>query len=386
MPRFSPLLIKSSIALGIVGVLSTTLLLVAPPKQIGLLPGELGVYSEGSGGHDLTEEERRTIDVYEKASSAVVSLTTVSTTLDQALNSQQLGGIGSGIIIDPRGYMITNYHVIKGIDALVVSLPGKNSPYMAKLIGQEPAYDLAVLKLEPNERGETFASVAIGKSDGLKIGQEALTIGSPLGLNGTMTKGIVSSVNRPFPTIGGRTIGMIQIDADINPGNSGGALLNSNGELIGMNTAGVLPGNASTGLNFAVPVDTLMRFVNDYIQFGEVQRPKLGVTLGVSITPPVAKMLNLNVGYGVMIESVQQDTPAARAGLQGGNTQVSLPTGDSLLIGGDVITHINRQPIVNVDVLLNTIEAMQAGDYVDFTISKQGKFKPQQVRILLDQA
>jgi S1-C subfamily serine protease len=329
----------------------------------------------------LTEEERRTVAVYQRANPAVVHITTLSTTLDEAYNAQEQGGIGSGVIIDKRGYFITNYHVIQGIDALMVMIPGHEEAYPAELIGQEPSLDLAVMKIQP-PKAMSFPTIPIGHSDTLTVGQEALTIGSPLGLQGTLTKGVISSVNRPVP-LGSRTVGMLQIDASINPGNSGGALLNSSGELIGINTLGLLPGDSSTGLNFALPITPLMRYVDDFIQHGGVQRPYLGVTLGLEVTPDVAKMLELKVNHGVMIETVDALSPAEKAGLRGGNSLVNTEDGQTYRLGGDVMTEFNGIAISSTDQLLAAMEACQPGQTIQLGVSPGGVEAVQYIHIVL---
>jgi S1-C subfamily serine protease len=329
----------------------------------------------------LTEEERRTVAVYQRANPAVLHITTRSTTLDDALNAQEQGGIGSGVMIDERGYFLTNYHVIQGIDALMVMIPGHEDAYPAELIGQEPSLDLAVMKVHP-PNPMTFPTIPVGNSETLMVGQEALTIGSPLGLQGTLTKGVISSINRPVP-LDSRTVAMLQIDASINPGNSGGALLNSSGELIGINTLGLLPGDSSTGLNFALPITPLMRYVNDFIQHGQIQRPYLGVTLGLEITPDVAKMLGLHVTHGVMIEAVDAVSPAENAGLHGGNTLVNTEDRQSYRLGGDVITEFNGTAISGVDQLLSAMERCKPGQTVQLGISPGGVEAVQHIRITL---
>ena len=330
----------------------------------------------------LTEDEARSVQVYQASMPAVVHITTVSTSLDEALQAQERGGVGSGVMIDARGYLITNYHVIKGVDALLVQVPGYKKPYTAKIIGQEPAYDFALLKLEAPTKTR-FQTLPIGNSESLTIGQEVFAIGSPLGLKGTLTKGIISSLNRPLPAGGGRTLKMIQLDASINPGNSGGALLNSSGELIGINTLGVLPGQSSTGLNFALPIKPLVRFAEDYIAYGEIQRPYVGVTLGLNINPDIAKLLDLAVTNGVMIEKVDAYSPAEKAGLQSGLSPAILANGDRLILGGDIITAMNGRAIYSSDEIVNTLHQYRPGDTVTFSISKAGKHPPTEVGIIL---
>jgi serine protease Do len=319
----------------------------------------------------LSAEEQHTIAVYRRASPAVVHIRTLSTSLDEALNAQEQAGVGSGVIVDKRGYFITNYHVIQGIDAVQVKVPGQSASFAAKLVGQEPSLDFALLKIE-TPKPVSFPVIPLGDSDRISVGQQALTIGSPLGLEGTLTKGVVSSVNRPIPLSPGRDVNMIQIDASINPGNSGGALLNSRGELIGMNTLGVLPGQSSTGLNFAMPINPLKRYINGYVQQGQVQKAFLGVTLGLELSPEVARILGTSVQYGIMVESVDALSPAEQAGLRGGTTRIELEDGSVIITGGDIIVEAEGRKLLNADTLLQVMEAKRPGDLLKLGVCPGG--------------
>jgi S1-C subfamily serine protease len=217
------------------------------------------------------------VALYKERSPAVVNITSISAGVG-ALTGGVKRGMGSGVIIHPQGYLLTNAHVIAGSSVLEIYLQGEEEPYIAKVVGADPAIDIAVLKINPKQPNQLFPTVPVGNSESLQIGQWVLAIGNPFGLDGTLTTGVVSMLGRRLPSQEGRVMeGIIQTDAAINPGNSGGALLNTQGELIGINTAIFSPSGASNGISFAVPANKAMRVANDLIRFGKVQRAYLGV-------------------------------------------------------------------------------------------------------------
>ncbi|HEY4492827.1 MAG TPA: trypsin-like peptidase domain-containing protein, partial [Acidobacteriota bacterium] len=259
----------------------------------------------------LLPEERNTIDVFENAAKSVVFITSKALQYDffsmNVFETPQ--GAGSGFLWDEEGHVVTNFHVIAGANALTVTL-SDHSSYEAAVVGGEPNKDLAVLRIKaPSGK---LIPVRIGTSDKLLVGQKVLAIGNPFGLDQTLTVGIVSALGRQIQSVTDRKIqDVIQTDAAINPGNSGGPLLDSNGSLIGVNTAIVSPSGAYAGIGFAVPVNTVKRVVPQLIRFGKVIRPGLGVGI---VSDSVAQRLGIE---GVIIGQVRPGSSAAEAGLRG---------------------------------------------------------------------
>ncbi|MBI2080489.1 MAG: trypsin-like peptidase domain-containing protein, partial [candidate division NC10 bacterium] len=271
------------------------------------------------GPGDLSPEERIVIGVYGKASPAVVHIASVALAYDFFFNVVPQTGTGSGFILDEQGHIVTNNHVVADARSLEVTLAdGTKTP--ATLVGRDPNNDLAVIKI--NLPGRTLPVLPLGDSDALQVGQLAIAIGNPFGLDRTVTRGVISSLNRSLKAESGREIrGIIQTDAAINPGNSGGPLLNSRGEAIGINTAIFSPSGGSVGIGFAIPVNTARRLVPQLIATGRVRHPWLGIA-GVSLSPDLVKALDLPVEKGVLVAQVYPRSPAARAGLKGGQRRV----------------------------------------------------------------
>ena len=333
----------------------------------------------------LLLEEQRLVALYKERSPAVVNITAISagvTSLTEGVKQ----GMGSGVIIHPQGYLLTNAHVVASGSVLEVYLQGEEDPYIAKIVGIDATIDIAVLKITSKKPSQLFPTVPVGNSDSLQIGQWVLAIGNPFGLEGTLTTGVVSMLGRRLPSQEGRVMeGIIQTDAAINPGNSGGALLNTQGELIGINTAIFSPSGASNGISFAVPANKAMRVANDLIRFGKIQRAYLGVQLGIEVTPRVSRILGLNTKNGVMLANVLPNSPAAKAGLQGGNQ--TIPTEEKnmpLLVGGDVITAVDGVPIKTADTLLNAVEAKQPNQPITLTVVPRGMQPAKQMKIILE--
>jgi S1-C subfamily serine protease len=333
----------------------------------------------------LLLEEQRLVALYKERSPAVVNITSITAGVTSLAGGVRRG-MGSGVIIHPQGYLLTNAHVIAGSSVLEVYLQHQEEPYIATVVGVDPAIDIAVLKITAQKPNQLFPTVPVGNSDSLQIGQWVLAIGNPFGLEGTLTTGVVSMLGRRLPSQEGRTMeGIIQTDAAINPGNSGGALLNSQGELVGINTAIFSPSGASNGISFAVPANKAMRVATDLIKFGKIQRAYLGVQLGIEVTPRVARVLGLTTKHGVMLAKVIPNSPAAKAGLQGGNQ--TIPTDEPnmpLLVGGDVITEVDGVPIKSADTLLNAVEAKQPKESIRLTVVPRGTQASKTVSVLLE--
>jgi S1-C subfamily serine protease len=323
------------------------------------------------GGARLLENERNTIDIVRKTKNSVVYITNMQYVSDFFFTYDELvpRGSGSGFVWDDRGHIVTNFHVIDEGVKYMVSLPDQRQ-VEATLVGRDPAKDVAVLKL--NEAVSGLAPVTIGTSHDLQVGQKVIAIGNPFGFDHTVTEGIVSALGRTMPGAGGVSIrDMIQTDASINPGNSGGPLLNSSGELIGMNTMIASPSGASSGVGFAVPVDTVAKIVPQIIRFGKVTRPDLG---GISfVRDEVAQRSKI---AGAVIMEVPRGSRAYEQGLRG----LQRDTFGRLLIR-DVITGIDQMKIKSYDDLFAALDGYKIGDTVTLTVEREGKAR--QVKIQL---
>ncbi|MBI4737421.1 MAG: trypsin-like peptidase domain-containing protein, partial [candidate division NC10 bacterium] len=301
----------------------------------------------GRSPSGLTAEEEIIIGVYRAASPGVVHITSTVLSQDFFFRIVPERGAGSGFMVDDRGYILTNNHVVENADNLEVTLADK-SKVPAKLIGRDPNNDLAVIRI--NLPREKLTPLRLGDSAQLQVGQMAIAIGNPFGLDRTVTRGVVSALGRSLKADTGRQIrNVIQTDAAINPGNSGGPLLNSRGEVIGINTAIFTPSGGSVGIGFAIPVNTARKLLPQLIARGRASHPWLGIS-GLDITPGLARTLSLTVKEGVMIAQVAPSGPAARAGLRGSQRRVRV--GNFMLtVGGDIIVALDGQKIGTVDDL-----------------------------------
>ena len=261
-------------------------------------------------------------------------------------------GLGSGVIIRPDGYIVTNNHVVAGADEIEVTLEN-NKVYPAKLVGTDPATDIALIKIN----AEDLPVVPLGDSDDLRLGEWVLAIGSPYDLRSTITAGIVSAKGRSMPNYDGqyRVESFIQTDAAVNPGNSGGALVNAAGELVGINTSIISRTGSYTGYSFAVPVNIVSKVVDDFIEFGEVQRAMLGISI-IDVNAEVAAQANLAEIDGVYVANVQKDGPAEKGGI----------------VQGDVILEINLNPVHNSAGLQEQLSRLRPGDKAVVTVLRDG--------------
>ena len=266
---------------------------------------------------------------------------------------QEQVGLGSGVIIRPDGYIVTNNHVISGADAIEVTLEN-DKVYPATLVGTDPATDIALLKIE----AENLPCIEMGDSDQLRLGDWVLAIGSPYDLRSTITAGIVSAKGRSLPNYDGqfRVESFIQTDAAVNPGNSGGALVNTAGELVGINTSIISRTGSYTGYSFAVPVNIVSKVVDDFIEFGEVQRAILGVSI-IDVNAELAAQANLTDIDGVYVANVQKDSPAERGGL----------------LQGDVIKEVNLNPVHNSAGLQEQVSRLRPGEKAVVTVLRDGR-------------
>jgi putative serine protease PepD len=327
----------------------------------------------------LTDDEKSNIAIYQKVSPSVVNVISTVITRDFFLNAIPREGSGSGSIIDNQGHILTNNHVIRDAQKLEVTL-ADGSTWPAKLVGTDPDNDLAVLNIDAPP--EKLKSLALSDSRKLQVGQKVLAIGNPFGLGLTLTTGIISSLGRTIRSEVGTMIeDVIQTDASINPGNSGGPLLNSEGEMIGINTAIISPTGGSVGIGFAIPVNTAKRIIPQLIAKGYVSYPYLGASVQ-PVIPEFAKALGLKVEKGAMILEVTPGGPADKAGLKGGNRQVQVGN-FLLLVGGDVITRMDQVEVKDADELIKRLRERKPGETINLTVLRDGKFRD--VKVLLQE-
>ena len=321
-----------------------------------------------------TNDEENNIEVFKRASPSVVFITNSRLVRSfYSLNPQAVPqGSGSGFVWSKDGYIVTNYHVVQQANRVTVTLQD-GSTYDATAVGFEPNKDLAVLKIDAPP--EKLVPVAVGDSSLLEVGRKVIAIGNPFGLDTTMTVGVVSALGREIDSITRRKIrDVIQTDAAINPGNSGGPLLNSLGQLIGVNTAIYSPSGASSGIGFAIPINTVKRIVPDLIQYGKVQTPVLGVSL---FSQTQADYYRRTQGIeGVIVLDVLAGGDLDRQGMRG------LTQGARGWIIGDVIVGIDGAAIRNEDDLLNALENRRAGDRVIVTSRRGNRSQEYQVRLM----
>ena len=307
-------------------------------------------------------EEELVIDIYARVGPAVVCVTA----------RDQFGDcIGSGFVVDPDGHVVTNNHVAEALGEALVTLADERT-VPAEIIGTDPGSDLAVLKVDLPADQLTVAE--FGESSSLRVGQRAIAIGSPFGLERTVTTGVISSLGRTMTRTDSQfqIAQLIQTDAAINPGNSGGPLLDSQGRVIGVNTAIQSLTGVNSGVGFAIPVDVVKRVVPELIETGRYRHAWIGVS-GSPITAEMVEAMDLPVSNGALIFEVQPDSPAEEAGLRGGQRRVSV-SGIPMLAGGDIIVAIEGVPVQRFDDLVNLL-ATQAGvgDVVTVTVIRDGR-------------
>jgi S1-C subfamily serine protease len=319
--------------------------------------------TEAQAAPAFDAEEVNNIGVYKKALPSVVNITSTTLVFNFFYGTVPQQGQGSGFILDKAGHILTNFHVVEGANrGIEVMLSNKNR-YQAKVVGQDKVHDLALLQITaPNLQPVTLAD-----SSELAVGQKVYAIGNPFGLTGTMTTGIISAI-RPIRNADGAPIeDAIQTDAAINPGNSGGPLLNSHGEVIGINTMIASNGaDQSSGIGFAIPINTAKAVLADLTRYGRVRRPSLGV-VDYAIGPDLAEQMGLAADSGVLIQRVIPGGAAERAGLHGGNQQAYVGN-TPIMLGGDLIVAIDGQQVTDSQDINALMDKHQAGDTVSVTI------------------
>ena len=318
-------------------------------------------------GGGLGSDEQNNIDIYKRAREATVNITSTVLQRNWFLEVFPVKESGSGIIIDKQGRILTNAHVVSGNSpALEVTLAG-GQKYKAVRIYVDQANDMALIKINPKDEVRVLP---LGDSDRLQVGQKVLAIGNPFGLEGTLTTGIVSSLGRDIGSENGQTLEkMIQTDAAINPGNSGGPLLDSSGNVIGINTA--IYGQANVGIGFALPINRAKEMIVSYQNGQRYGRPSLGVET-VFVQGDLAVELNLPQSGGLLIQNVISGSAAEAAGLHGPRRAVAIGNFE-LGIGGDLIVAMDGQHIDNRDALTRYLNRKRPGDRIKLTIFRNGK-------------
>ena len=318
------------------------------------------------------EEEQQNIAVYKKALPSVVNITATTVTWDFFYGPVPLQGQGSGFILNKDGWILTNYHVIEGAErrtnGIEVTLSDKNK-YQATVVTTDRGHDLALLKITaPNLVPATLAET----SNGLMVGQRVYAIGNPFGLSGTMTRGIISAIRSVRSPAGVPIEDAIQTDASVNPGNSGGPLLNSRGEVIGITTMIASNGaEQSSGIGFAIPINTAKAVLDDFAKYGRIRRPTLDIVT-LEIGPDQAEQIGLPDDYGLLIERVLPGGAAEKAGLHGG-TQRAYAGNVPVMLGGDLIVAFDGQAVTNRQDLSAALNAHRAGDAVTITVDRGRK-------------
>src|ERR1700722_18219999 len=325
------------------------------------------------------DAEQNNIAVYRRVLPSVVNITSRAVTFNFFYGNVPQEGQGSGFVLDKAGHVLTNFHVIEGANrGIEVKLSNKRS-FKATVVGTDKVHDLALLKIDAPD----LQAVTLADSSQIAVGEKVYAIGKPFGLSGTMTQGIISSIRSIRNGDGAPIEHAIQTDAAINPGNSGGPLLNSRGEVIGINTMIASNGaEQSSGIGFAIPINTAKAVLSDLTRYGHVRRPELGI-LSYPIGPDLAEQMGLAADYGVLIQKVVPGGAADRAGLRGGNEQAYVGN-QPVMLGGDLIVAIDGQQITDPQDISVVMDKHQAGDAVSVTVMR-GK-RQMTVKVVLGEA
>ncbi len=322
---------------------------------------------------EYTQEEMLNIALYERLNEGVVNINTTVMSYNFFLEPvPKEGASGSGSIIDEKGYVLTNYHVVKGAQQVYINL-ADGSQYEGEVIGADRENDLSIVKFDP--QGKDLTVIPFGTSSRLKVGQKVLAIGNPYGLERTMSTGIVSAPGRPIKNEDNLIIrDMIQTDASINPGNSGGPLLNTKGEMIGITTMIYTPSGGSVGIGFSVPVDTARRVVPDLIDHGRVLRGWIDMD-PIQLFPNLVRYADLPVSEGILVSTVTSGSSADRAGLRGGSRSraVRLDSTTVIYLGGDIIVGIDGKKITSYSDFYSALEDSRPGDVVTVMVVRGKK-------------
>ncbi|MGE5488281.1 MAG: S1C family serine protease [bacterium] len=323
--------------------------------------------SEAAPG--FSSDEQNNIEVYKMAHAATVHITSTVYRRTWFYEVIPQRGTGSGFIVNPDGRILTNNHVISGSQKIEVILPQDQSKYRATVLARDPRNDLALIQIQARKK---LPFLRLGNSDTLQVGQKVLAIGNPFGLEGTLTTGIISSLNRTLQADdrGNVLEGMIQTDAAINPGNSGGPLLDSAGNVIGINTAIYGPG-ANIGIGFAMPIDRAKAMLDEVAAKGTFTPPRLGISV-IYIAGDLAEALSLPADGGLLVVEIEEGSAADRAGLRGPRRWVIVGNME-LPVGGDLITAIDGEPVTGQNSLSRAMAKKRVGEKIELTVFRNGR-------------
>ena len=330
---------------------------------------------DATNGLDKNSETLSLVELFENTESGVVSIS-IQKDSSMMINGEPIpfnnNAVGSGFVYDDQGHIITNSHVVRDAQKIVVTFTNGHS-YNAEAVGADSSTDLAVIKINADDENSMPNPLSLGQSSEIQVGQQIAAIGNPFGLSGSMTSGIVSQIGRLLPSenSGFSIPDMIQTDAAINPGNSGGPLLNMYGEVIGINTAILSATGEFTGVGFAVPSDTASKVIPSLIDSGKYDHPWIGIT-SRDVDPDLAKILGLQDAKGVMIITIVSDSPADNADLNGSD-QTKIIDGTEYLIGGDVIVSVDGKEVRKIeDILIHLQREKSVGDAIDLEVIRAG--------------
>ncbi len=325
-----------------------------------------------------TNEQNLVNQIYERDGDGVGFITASgissgsSSPFDPYGQSQQGTATGSGFLIDTDGHMVTNNHVIEGAEDITVTLGDSDEVYEAEVVGTDPSTDLALIKVDAPE--SAMKPLRLADSTDVKVGDPVIAIGNPFGLDRTVTTGIVSALQREISSLNQYAISnVIQTDAAINPGNSGGPLINTDGQVIGVNSQIATGGtsNGNVGIGFAVPSNTVKDVVDQLLETGEVKHAYLGIS-GATISGQLSEALNLGTDSGVIVQEAPEDGPAAEAGIKAGDTPVTVG-GQQVLTGGDIIVKANGEELGSMEDLIRIINDSEVGEEIQLEVMRDGE-------------
>jgi len=343
----------------------------APAPSTAAVSGPMGNFelTQANAAPSYDTEEQQNIAVYKKALPSVVNITSTAVAFDFFYGPVPQQGQGSGFILDKQGHILTNDHVIDNAQRVEVTLFDKHK-YKATVVGVDKGHDLALLQIN---NAPELQPATLSESQGLTVGQRVYAIGNPFGLSGTMTRGIISAIRSIRGPNNNPIEDAIQTDAAVNPGNSGGPLLNSRGEVIGITTLIANNGaDQSSGIGFAIPVNTAKAVIADFAKYGRIRRPSLDIST-LPIGPDIAQQIGLPADYGVLIQRVLPGGAAEKAGLHGGTQRAGYLGNMPVMTGGDLIIAMDGQDIANTQDLAAAMNSHQAGDEVTLTVFRGRK-------------
>jgi S1-C subfamily serine protease len=324
--------------------------------------------TEAQAAPEYDADELENIAVYKKGVPSVVNITSNTVAFDFFYGSVPAQGQGSGFVLDTQGHILTNYHVVADARRVEVTLYDKRR-YPATIVASDRGHDLALLQIDASAH---LVPATLADSRNLVVGQKVFAIGNPFGLNGSMTRGIISAIRSIRGPMGTPIEDAIQTDAAINPGNSGGPLLNSRGEVIGINSLIAQNGaDQSSGIGFAIPINTAKAVLSDFAHYGRVLRPSLGIA-SLPIGPGLAQQMGLSADSGVLIMRTVPGGSAERAGLKGGSERAFLGN-TQIMLGGDLIVAIDNQEVTNTQDIAEVLDTHRVGDTVNVTVFRGAK-------------